>query len=251
MHVGVRLVLELPAQEPTVHLGELDRLRKHTAAFERGRCQHDLCAEEAHQPAPLDAEVLTHGHNERIALLCAHHGEPDTGIAAGRLDYRLSRFESSRALRIFDDAESQSILDRSHGIEGFYLAVQGYVRRCELFYPHHRRTTDRLEDAVKPVPGEGVPRGARGRHVECCFVHGHVLPSAERITHGVLPPHGTVRSGDITTSGQGGLQDFATASAAVSAALPAIALGHMPRLPPPAGHSASTVVANLRRSEER
>src|SRR6202521_4627956 len=175
MHVGVRLVLELPAQEPTVHLGELDRLRKHTAAFERGRCQHDLCAEEAHQPAPLDAEVLTHGHNERIALLCAHHREPDTGIAAGRFDYRLSRFQSSRAFRVFDNAESQSILDRSHGIEGFYLDVQGYVRRCELFYPHHRRTSDRLEDAVKPIPGEGVPRGAGGRRVECLFVHGHVF----------------------------------------------------------------------------
>src|ERR1700686_1227588 len=175
MHVGVRLVFELPAQEPAVRLGKLGRLRKHAAAFERGRCQHDPCAEEAHQPAPLDAEVLSHGHNERIALLCAHHGEPDTRIPAGGFDYRLSRFESSRPLGIFDDAKSQSILDRSHGIEGFYLDVQGYVRRCELLYPHHRRASDRLEDAVKAVPGEGVPRGAGGRRVECLFVHGHVF----------------------------------------------------------------------------
>src|SRR3984893_2886344 len=202
MHVGVRLVLELPAQEPAVRLGELGCLRKHATAFERGRCQHHTCAEEAHQPAALDAEVLTHGHNERIALLCAHHGEPDTGITTGRFDYCLSRFEPSRALGIFDDTKSQSILDRSHGVEGFYLDVQGYVCRREFLDSHHRRAPDRLEDTVKPVPGEGVLRRAGGREIECFSVHGHVF--VLRGTHHLWvtpPPHGTVRAGDITTSG--------------------------------------------------
>ena len=40
-------------------------LGEHAAALLRRRRQHDPRAEEAHQPAPLDAEVLGHGHDER------------------------------------------------------------------------------------------------------------------------------------------------------------------------------------------
>jgi hypothetical protein len=54
VHVRVRLVLELTAQEPAVGLGELDRLREHAAALQRCGREHDLRAEEAHQLAPLD-----------------------------------------------------------------------------------------------------------------------------------------------------------------------------------------------------
>src|SRR5690348_10146669 len=102
MRRGIRLVFELPTQEPAVRLGELRRLGKHAAPFKCGGCQYDLCAEEPHQSAPLNAEVLGHGHNERISFLCAHHGEADTGIPTRRLDYRLSGSKSSRALGIFD-----------------------------------------------------------------------------------------------------------------------------------------------------
>src|SRR4029077_956926 len=119
MHRGIRFVLELPTQEPTVRLSELRRLGKHTAPFKCGGCQHDPRGEKAHQSATLNAEVLSHNHNERIAFLCAHHGEPDTRISTRRLDYRLSWSKSSRALGIFDDSESQSVLNGPHGVEGF------------------------------------------------------------------------------------------------------------------------------------
>src|SRR6266404_966594 len=89
------------------------------------------------------AEVLSHGHNERIAFLCAHHSEPDTGIPARRLDYRLSWSKLSRALGIFDDSESQSVLDGPRGVEGFYLDVQAYLRGRELLDPHHRCASNR------------------------------------------------------------------------------------------------------------
>jgi hypothetical protein len=56
----------------------------------RLRGQHHLGAEEAHQPAPLDAELLGHRHDQRIALLGAHHGKADAGVAAGRLDHGLA-----------------------------------------------------------------------------------------------------------------------------------------------------------------
>src|ERR1700733_1062292 len=163
MHRGIRFVLELPTQEPAVRLGELRRLCKHTAPFKGGGCQYDPCAEEAHQSAPLNAEVLGHSHNERIAFLCAHHGEPDTSIPARRLDYRLSRFKSSRAHGILDDSESQSVLNGPHGVEGFYLDVQAYLRGRELLDSHDRCASNRFKDAVKPVPNEGFPWGAGAR----------------------------------------------------------------------------------------
>src|SRR5271170_1266732 len=118
MDRGIRFVLELPTEEPAVRLRELRRFGKHTAPLKCGGCQHDPCAEKAHQSAALNAEVLSHNHNERITFLCAHHGEPDTRIPARRLDYRLSGSESSRALGIFDDSESQSVLNGPHGVEG-------------------------------------------------------------------------------------------------------------------------------------
>ena len=37
VHVGVGFVLELPAEEPAVRLGELDRLRQHAGALQRAR----------------------------------------------------------------------------------------------------------------------------------------------------------------------------------------------------------------------
>jgi hypothetical protein len=40
-----------------------------------------------------------------VSTTRAHHGEPDTRVAAGRFDDRLSRPESSRALGVLDYAE--------------------------------------------------------------------------------------------------------------------------------------------------
>ncbi len=97
VHVGVGLVLELAREEPAVRLGELTALREHAAALERGGRQHDAGAEEAHQLAPLDTEVLGHHHHQRVALRGAHHREPDARVAAGRLHHRLPGREPAEA----------------------------------------------------------------------------------------------------------------------------------------------------------
>ena len=104
-----------------MRLGELDGLGEHAAALSRRRRQHDLRAEEAHQLAALDAEVLGHRDDERIALVRAHHREADAGVAARRLDDGLAGPQLAGALRIFDDAEREPILDRAHRIERFDL----------------------------------------------------------------------------------------------------------------------------------
>ena len=148
VHVGVGLVLELARQEPAVRLGELDGLRHHAHAALRGRRQHHLGAEEAHQLAPLDAEGLGHRHDQRIALLGADHGEPDAGVAAGGLDHRLARLQLAGLLGGLDDAERQAVLDRAQRIEGLDLDEQVGARRGQPVDPHHRRVADRLQDVL-------------------------------------------------------------------------------------------------------
>ena len=86
MEVRVRFVLELAAEEPAMGLRELQRLGDHAAAFFGRRREDHLGTQETHQLAPLDAEILRHRDDERIALLRADHGKTDAGVAAGRLD---------------------------------------------------------------------------------------------------------------------------------------------------------------------
>jgi hypothetical protein len=77
--------------------GESPRLAEHAAALlGRGR-QHHARAKKAHETAALDAEILRHDHDERIALLRADHCKRDTGIAAGRLDDGLAGVQRPRA----------------------------------------------------------------------------------------------------------------------------------------------------------
>ncbi len=123
MNFRVGFVLKLAAQEPAVLLGQFHGLSEHAAAFQRRRREDYPGPQKAHELAPLNAEVLRHHHHQRIALLGAHHGEPDPGVAAGRFDDRLSRRELSGALGIADDSQGQAILDRPHGIERLDLHV--------------------------------------------------------------------------------------------------------------------------------
>src|SRR5690606_31664681 len=149
MHVGVRLVLELPAQEPAVRLGELDGLLQHAGAFFGGRRQHDLRAEEAQQLAALDAEAFRHRDDERVALLRADHREPDAGVAARRLDDGLAGRKLAGLLRALDHGERHPVLDRAHRVEGLDLHVDVHARRGQLAELNERRVADRRENVVE------------------------------------------------------------------------------------------------------
>ncbi len=145
MRIGVRLVFELAAQEPAMLFCQLDRLGEHAAAFQCCRGQHDLGAEETHHLAPLDAEVLGHRHHERVALRRADHGEADAGVAARRLDDRLARLQRARLFGIFDDAQRQAVLDRTHRVEGFDLDVEIDALGRQLVDANDGRMADRFE----------------------------------------------------------------------------------------------------------
>ena len=144
--LGVGLVLELAGEEPAVPLGELARLRGHAGALLGGRRQHDLRAEEAHQPPALDAEALGHDDDERVALDRADHGEADAGVAARRLDDGLAGAERAVALGRLDDGERQPVLDRAHRVEGLELGVERRVGRCQRVQADDGRVADGGED---------------------------------------------------------------------------------------------------------
>jgi hypothetical protein len=160
--LGVGFVLELAAQEPAVRVRELDRLAEHAGTAQRRRREYDLRAEEPHHAAPLDAEVLSHHDDQRIALLRAHHREADAGVAARRLDHRLPGLERTAALCRFDHAEREPVLDRAHRIAGLELHVEVHAGRCELPDLHDRRPPHGLENVVVPghrsLPGPTIAR---------------------------------------------------------------------------------------------
>ena len=149
VNVGIGFILELPRQEPAARLGELEGLGDHAHAALRRRRQHHLGAEETHQLAPFDAEGLGHGDDQRIALLRAHHRQPDAGIAGGSLDDGLPGFQLPRLLGGLDDAEREAILDRAQRIERLDLGEQIAARRRQPVDPDHRRIADRPEDVLE------------------------------------------------------------------------------------------------------
>ncbi len=130
--LGVGRILELPRLPPAVLMRQLLGFRDHSRALVRGRREHHPGAEKPHQLAALDAEALRHRDHQRIALLRANHGQPDAGVAAGRLDHGLTGPQRSAALGILDDTERQAILHRAHRIERLNLDEQLHVPGCEL-----------------------------------------------------------------------------------------------------------------------
>ena len=154
MDLGIGLVIELAAQEPAVRLGQFGRLGQHPGApGGRGR-EHHLCAEEAHDLAALDAEVLGHDHDQGIALGGADHRQTDARVAAGRLDDRLSRLQRAPTLGVLDDPQRQAVLDRAQRVERLDLDVEVDPGRGQSIDAYDRRVPDRIQDALEPVVHE-------------------------------------------------------------------------------------------------
>src|SRR5262249_12694071 len=114
-----------------------------------------------HQLAALDTEVLSHRDDKRVALLCAHHGKADTGVAAGGFDHSLARLELTTALRCFDYAQCQPILDGAQRVERFKLDEKIDAGGRELGNLDDRRAPHGLQDVLEP--GHGLPRNYRSQ----------------------------------------------------------------------------------------
>jgi hypothetical protein len=161
VHVRVGLVLELAGHEPAVRLGQFLGLVDHAHAALRRRGQHHLGAEKTHQTATLDAKGFGHRHDQRIALLGAHHRQANAGIAAGGFDDGLAGLEFAALLGRFDHPERQSVLDRAQRVERLDLDVEVYAGGCELVDLDDRRVADSFEDVRVFRHVLVPPRGAR------------------------------------------------------------------------------------------
>ena len=121
-------------------------LAHHARSLFGGWCQDNLRPQKTHQLAAFDAEALSHGNHQRIALLCADHGKSDTGIATGGLDNGLAGFQGAGFFRGLDHTQRQPVLDRSQWVEGFNLDEQIDAFGREFVDPHDRRIADRSEN---------------------------------------------------------------------------------------------------------
>src|SRR5581483_12469354 len=96
-------------------------------------------------PALL-AHRIRHREDQAVALDRAHEREPDSGVPARRLDHHVARTEHALALRRFDHAETDAILDAAAEIRELELrpdlrsAVAGKALQA-----HDRGVSDELE----------------------------------------------------------------------------------------------------------
>ena len=149
MHVRIRRVFELPRVEPAMRARQFLRLGHHARRPKRGRRQHDLRPEEAHQLPPLDTEAVCHRHDQRVALCGAHHRKSDPRVPARGLDDGLAGTQLTRLFSSLDDPERQPVLHRSQWIEGFHLDPEVNVGRGQMVDANDRRVTDGIENALK------------------------------------------------------------------------------------------------------
>jgi len=147
MKVRIRFILELPRQIPSIFFCQLDCHFHHSRRSERRWSEHDLRSKKSHQPSPFDGERFRHRHDERISFRGAHHREPDSSVAARRLDHSLAGLELSALLGCFYHSQRKSILDGAEGVERFDLYVEVDAVGCEPVDPDNGRVADCFEDA--------------------------------------------------------------------------------------------------------
>ncbi len=124
----------------------------------RGRRHDHFSAVCLEQPHLLLGHLVGHGEDATVALERGRHGQPDTGIAAGALDYGAAGLELSRSLGGLDDGEADAVLHRTTGIGVLGLAVhRGADAGPDSRKPDQRGPADGVEDVV-------VGTGMRGCH---------------------------------------------------------------------------------------
>ena len=169
--LGVGGGLELAGQEPAVLLGQFNGLVVHAGALEFLWRQHDLGAEEAHQPAALDGEAFSHGDDQRITLGGAHHGKADAGIARGGLDDGLAGLERAGLLGFLDDRDGEAVLHRTCRVERLELHVEVYAVWREVVDADGGRVADGVENAVIDLAAArgGAGHWGASRDLSVCF----------------------------------------------------------------------------------
>src|SRR3546814_3782790 len=92
----------------------------------------------------------------------ADHGGADAGVAAGRLDHRLTGAQRSAALGVLDDAEGEAVLHRAHRVEGLELGVEVDALRRQLADRSEERPGG--QERVRTTRNWGSPNNYQKKH---------------------------------------------------------------------------------------
>ena len=87
--------------------------------------EYDARAKGLHYFSAFNREGFDHGGNKRVALGSTNHRQGNACVAGSRLNHRLAWFNRTASLSIFNDRNSQSVLDRGHGVKGFDFGING------------------------------------------------------------------------------------------------------------------------------
>ena len=146
-------------------------VRDHVVALggvrlDRGRADHDLCAEGAQEGDLLGRNLVGDDEDHRVALDRGGESEADAGIARGRLDDRPSTAELAVALRVLDHLQADPVLVRAARVQVLELDEQGRAElAADLLEPDDRRPADQIEEGWvfarhqvrrKRIPWEGA-----------------------------------------------------------------------------------------------
>ena len=119
---GVRGVIELPRHKGPGDLGgQLVGAGNGPAHPLAALGQDQLGAVGFHQKAALHAHGLGHHDDDPVAPGRAHAGQPDAGVARGRLDDDRPRLEQALGLGVVQHGLGHPVLHRAAGVHGFDL----------------------------------------------------------------------------------------------------------------------------------
>mmetsp|Transcript_31350 Transcript_31350/g.70435 ORF Transcript_31350/g.70435 Transcript_31350/m.70435 type:complete len:252 (+) Transcript_31350:570-1325(+) len=148
----VRLILELPAEEPSVLFAELLCLANHPSALVFLRGHDDLGAKHSHDLSALNAKGLSHCNDTLVAPLRAHHGHSDARVAARGLDHGVARLERAFLLGVLDDSQCKAVLHAAERIEELAFGIDSSARRRSLIANFDDRSVaDGFRDIFKKL----------------------------------------------------------------------------------------------------
>ena len=161
----VRVLVGLEAAGDLLGEPRRDRVvRLRRVVVDRRRRDHDLGAVRAEHRDLLLAHLVGHDEDAAVALARRGDGQPDAGVARGRLDDRAARLELPLALGLLDHREADPVLDRAARVQVLELGEDaGVARRREPVEPYDRRepTSSRRVGYSRGIAAKGMPCALR------------------------------------------------------------------------------------------
>lgn len=150
MDLGVRGIPELVQKDGSWNFRDEARRPRDGVAHENPRSQNDFRAEVSEKRDPLGRHGFWHRQDQPVTADRRDEGEPDAGVAAGRLDDRRPGPQDPAALGVLDQRDAEAVLDAPAGIS--HLQLRDYPTRKpagEAFQLHHRGPADGRGEVTK------------------------------------------------------------------------------------------------------